>query len=255
MKRSQKQATIRAAIYLRVSTEEQAKAYGLDAQLAECRRKAELLGWTIATEYKDAGISGTKDATERPALAELLGAVAAGEIDAVIVYALDRLARKTLLALQLVAQISDAGAALVSCKEELDTSSPMGKFALTLMAALAQLERDKIVERTTAGRNQRGQKDGYKGGQVYYGYRQQPAAIVVDEQEAATVRLIYALKAQGLSLRKIAAELEARAIPTPRGGAQWYATSVRVILSKEAKAAYRGGLRGDSSVHWPAILA
>ncbi len=228
--------------------------YGLDVQRAECDSKARRLGWDIVAEYSDAGISGTKDASERPALGELVAALEAGELDAVIVYALDRLARKTLLALELVETITDAGAALVSCKEDLDTSTATGKFALTLFVALAQLERDKIVERTTAGRNQRGKQDGYKGGQLFYGYQQQPAAIVIDEQEAETVRLVYSLKSRGLSLRKIAAELDARNIPTPRGGKLWYAATVGLILSDEAKAAYRGGLRGDSAARWPAIL-
>src|SRR5262245_25772148 len=86
----------RAAIYLRVSTEEQASdGYGLAVQRERCRAMATVKGWSIVAEFNDEGISGTKDASGRPGLAALLAAAEAGEIDAVIVLALDRLGRKT----------------------------------------------------------------------------------------------------------------------------------------------------------------
>ena len=241
--------TTRAAIYIRVSSEEQVSGYGLDVQRERCRAQAIAKGWSIAGEYEDAGISGTKDATQRPGLAGLIAAAEIGNIDAVIVLALDRLGRRTRIVLDLVDQLSAAGVDIVSCKESLDTTTPAGRFVLTMFAAIAQLERDNIVERTTAGRNVRGLKDGEKGGRVPYGYTRGPAGLVIDEDAAGIVRRIFRLRADHHTLRDIASILTT---PSPRGGA-WFASGVREILINEP--AYRGGCRGESSERWPVILS
>src|SRR5689334_7380029 len=118
----------RAAIYIRVSSEEQVSGYGLDVQRERCRAQATAKGWSIAGEYEDAGISGTKDATQRPGLAGLVAAAEIGQIDAVIVLALDRLGRRTRIVLDLVDQLAAASVDIVSCKESLDTTTPAGRF-------------------------------------------------------------------------------------------------------------------------------
>jgi site-specific DNA recombinase len=242
----------RAAIYVRVSTEDQAEqGYGIDVQLDRCRALARAKDLQVVAEYRDDGISGTKGAADRPGLAALLEAASEGKIDAVIVLALDRLGRKTVLVLSLVEELAKAGCALLSCKESLDTSTPQGQFVLTMFAALAQLERDVIVERTTAGRNERGRRDGEKGGRVPYGYiRTSEGDISIEPAAAATVRRIFALADGGASLREIAAQLAD--LPTSRGGKQWYASSVREVLLNRAD--YLGGYRGDSTQRWPSIL-
>jgi site-specific DNA recombinase len=238
----------RAAIYIRVSSEEQVSGYGLDVQRERCRAQAIAKGWSIAGEYEDAGISGTKDASARPGLAGLVAAAEIGNIDAVIVLALDRLGRRTRIVLDLVDQLAVAGVDIVSCKESLDTTTPAGRFVLTMFAALAQLERDNIVERTTAGRNVRGKKDGDRGGRLPYGYVRSASGLVVDPDAAGVVKRIFRLRAERRTLRDIAAIMQS---PSPRGGA-WFASGVREILINEP--AYRGGSRGESAEHWPAIL-
>jgi site-specific DNA recombinase len=242
----------RAAIYLRVSTEDQAiEGYGLEVQRERCPAQAIAKGWTIAGEYSDEGLSGTKDISGRPALAALMTQAEAGHIDAIIVLALDRLGRKTKIVLDIAERYREMGIALVSCKESLDTSTPQGQFVLTMFAALAQLERDTIVERTTAGRNQRGKRDGEKGGRVPLGYiRTAEGAIFVDEHSAAIVRRIFALRDTGPTMLAIAEALSG--VTTSRGGKRWYASSVREVLLNEDN--YRGGKRGDSDLRWPAIL-
>ncbi|HEU4322150.1 MAG TPA: recombinase family protein [Roseiflexaceae bacterium] len=244
--------TRRAGLYLRVSTEEQATGYGLDVQKGRCEAMCAVKGWTVADVYTDAGISGTKPAAERPALASLLADVESGKVNAVVVLALDRLGRKTALVLELVETISAAGAELVSCKEQLDTSTPAGRFVLTLFAGLAALERDTIVERTTAGRNERGRKDGERGGKLPYGYTRTADGPMIDAEAAAVVRRIFGMRAADskISLRDIAYNLQGLC-DGPRGG-RWSAETVRIILGNES--AYRGGPRGDSAVCWPTIL-
>jgi site-specific DNA recombinase len=244
----------RAALYLRVSTSEQAEnGHGLDVQRERCKALVVVKGWQVVAEFSDEGVSGTLGIEERVGLKALMQAIESGDIDAVIVLALDRLARSTLLILDLVSKITAKGVTIASCKESLDTSTPTGQFVLTMFAALAQLERDTIVERTTAGRNARGKKDGEKGGSVPYGYVRalSESALLVDEKAAQVVRKIFSMRNEGLTLRSIADALNEQDIPSPKGK-KWYASSVKSVLSNEE--AYRGGTRGDSDTRWPKIL-
>lgn len=240
-----------AALYLRVSTDDQTRNYGLDVQRQRCTAMATVKGWQLAGEYTDEGVSGTKSAADRPGLARLMEDVRAGTIDAVIVLALDRLGRKTRLVLELVEEFVAAGAVLVSCKESLDTSSPQGQFVLTMFAALAQLDRDMIVQRTTDGRNARGGLDGEKGGAIPYGYARTEGRLTVVERQAETVRYILHHRDAGKSYHQIARELNAQGVPGPKGG-QWHGRSVKIVC--DHCAIYAGGLRGASAECWPALI-
>lgn len=243
---------LRAATYLRVSTEDQVSGYGLDVQRERCKAQIVAKGWELVGEYTDEGISGTKDESKRPALAQMLQDAAAGKFNAVVILALDRLGRKTNIVLSLVEKLTQANVAIVSCKESLDTATPQGQFVLTMFAALAQLERDLIVERTTAGRNIRGKRDGEKGGRMPLGYIRVPeVGYAVEPDDAMIVRNIFAWRRFGLSLRAIAEMLNSQGITTKRGHI-WHHTSVRAVLNNED--AYRGGFRGESQVEWVRIL-
>lgn len=242
---------LKVGIYSRVSTEEQARdGYGLDAQHTRCTAMAAVKGWSNIIYYADEGISGTKDATKRPGLAKLIEDARFAKIQAVIVLDLSRLGRKTRLVLDLVDDLTRHNVTLVSCKESLDTSTPQGQFVLTLFAALAQLERDLIAERTSAALSERGAIDGEKGGRLPYGYVRSVEGLKVDPQAASIVQRVFSMRGSGDSLRTIAAEMEL-IVRSPRGG-KWYASSVREILLNEP--AYRGGLRGDSPVAFPTII-
>lgn len=241
----------RVAAYVRVSTEEQARSgLGLGAQAARCAAMATVKDWPEPQLFADEGISGTKDTRRRPGLARLMDAVAAGDVDAVIINSLDRLGRKTRLVLELVDELNRYGVSLVSCKESLDTTTPQGQFVLTLFAALAQLERDLIADRTRAALAEHGRRDGEKGGRLPFGYLRTPRGIRVDRAAAVTVRCIFDYRAEGIPLRRIAEHLDRR---HPRAdGRAWQHTSVREILGNAA--IYRGGRRGESALCWPAIL-
>jgi site-specific DNA recombinase len=247
----------KTAIYLRVSTTEQAlDGYGLEAQRAKCEAMATVKGWPVMRTYADEGISGTKDESERQALAELLQAIEAKEVEAVIIASLDRLGRSTRLVLRLVDVLDAAGVDLVSCKESLDTSTPAGRFVLRMFASLAELERDNIVERTTAGRDAKGRETGEKGGRVPLGYTRifrdgKAIRVDVDMAGAVIVRRIFVRRRKGATLTQIANELNRDKLKTPRGRG-WHASSVRAVLANERK--YKGGKRGESVQSWPGIL-
>lgn len=244
---------MKTAVYLRVSTTEQGESgYGLEAQRTKCYAMAAVKGWEVVAEYIDDGISGTKDQSGRPGLAGMLQAVCNGEIGAVIVAGLDRLGRSTRVVLDIVESLTECKGEIVSCKESIDTSTPAGRFVLTVFAALTQLDRENIVQRTTEGRNERGKVDGDKGGRVPMGYRRiEGGGVEVVETEAEIVRDIFEKRGIGLTLETIADSLNRREILTRRGS-KWYASSVREVLSNEPK--YRGAFRGESSERWPAIL-
>lgn len=242
-------ATPRPAIYLRVSTDEQADSgLGLASQLARCEALVVAKGWAPPVVYTDEGISGTiPPGPKRPALARMLVDVSSGLCNAVVVLDLSRLARSVKLVTGIIDELEAAGAAFVSCKESFDTSTAMGRAMLGIVAVFGQLERDLTSERTVAALGERGKAHGYKSGRLPYGYRRKPGqeVIEVDNTAAATVRAIFAQRTCGYTMRAIAAQLS-QSVPGPRGG-KWHASTIRTILHNGSR--YKG-----ESPHWPAIL-
>jgi site-specific DNA recombinase len=247
---------LRVAAYLRVSTDEQKESgLGIEAQRKRVCAMADVKGWPAPEVYADEGVSGTREPRERPQMTRLLADVRAGKVQAVIVLSLDRLGRRTRIVLDLVESLSAAGVNLVSCKESLDTSTATGAFVLTMFAALAQLERDLIAERTTAARAVLGTTTGDKGGRIPYGYRRikTPDGLraAVDPDAAAIVRRIFAWDRHDYSLRQIAEKLQAAHLIAPRGGTCRHSSVAEILKNREL---YHGGKRGASEQRWPAIL-
>lgn len=199
--------------------------------------------------FLDEGISGTKEAGQRPALNALLDAIERGEINVVIVLALDRLGRKSKIVLELVEWFSEHNCQLISCNESLDTSTPTGMFVVQMFAAIAQLDHSNIVKRLTDGRNARFREDGERGGVLPFGYERTAEGIVVNADHADLVRFIFEQRSSNATLRTIASKLNERSM-SPRG-VRWYASAVKVILDNEET--YRG-TRRLSGAEWLAIL-
>lgn len=242
---------MKAAIYMRVSTDDQAERYGLDSQREKCEMMLKLKDWDLHRIYSDDGISGTKDVGERPMLAALLQDGEAGEFQAIVAYSIDRIGRKTKLVLDLAERIEQANLELVTVRENIDTSTAAGRMFFQLMAVLAEFERNTIVERTTNGRNTRGRIDGERGGRVPIGYVRTSSGIAIDPIGMAIVQRVFNRKRLGHSLRKIARDLNRDGIQTPRNG-RWSHAAIRAVLNNYDK--YRGGERGESTVRWPIIL-
>ncbi len=136
---------VRVVLYVRVSTLDQDPA----SQLHDLRRYAEHRGWTIADEFIDHGISGTKDS--RPALNRLMAAARQRRLDVVLVWRFDRFARSTSHLIRALDEFRSLGVAFCSFSEALDTSTPTGKVMFTVIAAMAEFERALIQERVRAG--------------------------------------------------------------------------------------------------------
>ena len=136
----------RAALYVRVST---LNGQDTGLQLEELRVVATQRGWQVAGEFIDKGISGTKDS--RPALDQMMTAARSGKIDIVAVWRFDRAARSTTHLLQMLEEFRVLNVSFVSLREQVDTTTPVGKVLFTLIAAIAEFERSMIVERVRAG--------------------------------------------------------------------------------------------------------
>jgi DNA invertase Pin-like site-specific DNA recombinase len=117
-------------------------------QLLDLRRYVSARGWS-AVEYVDQGISGAKD--RRPALDQLMSAAHRRQIDAVVVWRLDRLGRNLRHLITTIEELSTAGVGFVSLGESIDTGSPTGRLLLGVMGAFAEFERERIRERVRAG--------------------------------------------------------------------------------------------------------
>ncbi|HEV2399374.1 MAG TPA: recombinase family protein [Candidatus Sulfotelmatobacter sp.] len=176
---------MRVVIYARVSTKDQS----CDLQLRDLRSYCNARGFSLEREYVDVGESGAKDS--RPQLNELMAAARKRLFDAVIVWRFDRFARSTKHLLLALEEFRSLGIQFISYQENIDTSSPLGQALFTIVAAVAQLERDLIRERVSAGiRNARA-----SGKQLGRPRR----AVNHDE--------VRRLRADGASIRQIAAKL------------------------------------------------
>jgi len=176
---------MRVGIYARVSTKDQS----CEMQMRDLRAYCAARGFTISREYIDIGQSGAKDS--RPQLNELMADARKRKLDAIIVWRFDRFARSTKHLLLALEEFRSLGIQFVSYQENIDTSSPLGQALFTIVSAVAQLERDLIRERVSAGiRNARacGKELG------------RPRRIVSQDE-------ICRLRSEGASLRQIAARL------------------------------------------------
>lgn len=181
---------MRAALYARVSTRDKQNP---EMQLNELRSYAERRGWDLAGEYLDLGISGAQ--AGRPEMDRLLADCRRRAVDAVVVFRFDRFARSVRHLVDALEEFRALGIEFVSLHENVDTTTPIGRFSFHIFAALAEFERELIRERVRSGlANARAQ--GTRSGKPIG----RPRAAV----DASTVAR---LRAQGRSWRAIATEM------------------------------------------------
>jgi DNA invertase Pin-like site-specific DNA recombinase len=137
----------RAALYLRVSTDEQT----VENQRLALAAVAERRGWTTVREYADEGISGAKGRDKRPGLDAALKDAVRRRYDVLLVWSIDRLGRSTAAVSTALAEVEAAGATIYADREGMDGTTPHGRAMLQMAAVFAELERGMIRERTMAG--------------------------------------------------------------------------------------------------------
>ena len=214
--------------YARVSTDEQAgSGLGLAAQRAAIDVEAARHGWTVH-HRADEGVSGSVAPEERPELGEILTAITPG--DTLVAAKLDRLGRSALDVLRLAEAAKRDGWRLVLLDLGLDTATPVGSFTLAALAAVAQLERDLIAQRTRdamAAAKAQGRRFG------------RPV-----EAPDPVRRRIVSMRDAGATYAAIADTLTGEGVPTTRGGRWWPSTVAGIVrsvaLDAEAAAARQG---------------
>jgi len=207
---------MRAVGYIRVSTEDQAKeGVSLDTQREKIIAYCRLKDMTLIEIIEDAGISAKN--LNRQGVQKVLEMAQKKELGAVVVYKLDRLFRSTSDALKTTKYFEKVGVSFHSIQETLDTKSALGNFFFTLTAALAEMERRLIGERTRAALQYK-RKKGERVGHIPFGYQlgKDGKHILKNPGEQSILRKIRSLSKKGLSLRQIANELNHKGI-TNRG--------------------------------------
>ena len=224
-------STARLVAYVRVSTTEQAdEGVSLAAQRARLAGYATAHGFDLVAVVEDAGVSGSVAPAKRPGLARALDLIRRGEADGLVATKLDRISRSVRDVLALADDAQRAGWRLVSVGEQLDTGSAMGRFALTLLAALAELEREQIGERTRAALVQVAREGRQRSRHAPFGYRHAGDLVVEEPAEQVILDQILDLDAVGTGARAIATNLATRGIPNPRTGKPWNRGTVASIL-------------------------
>ncbi len=196
--------------YLRVSTDKQAdRGVSLDAQRVKVAAYAELYDLDLVEVIVDAGESAKS--LDRPGLQRALEMLKKGDAEALLVVKLDRLTRSVVDLGSLVERYFAPGkAALLSVGEQIDTRSAAGRLVLNVLASVSQWEREAIGERTAVAMQHKASQGEYTGGQAPYGRRvaADGERLELDPTEEAALAVARQLRAQGLSLRRVAAELE-----------------------------------------------
>lgn len=209
--------------YIRVSTKGQIDAYGLDVQRRDIEGFCAKNGYEIVGWYEDAGVSGALE--HRPSLDRLMY----GEVDAeaVVVGRSDRIARDIEIYYAVKHQLKTKGLDLISVSE--DFSGPYAAILEAVLAAMAEIERGVIKERTSAGRSAKAVKGGYSGGNAPYGYRIVGGEYEVDESEAALVRDVFSFYGR-MSYNEMIEALKSKGYKT-RKGTDFTIGGIRSILS------------------------
>jgi site-specific DNA recombinase len=243
------QCPLLAAIYARVSTEDQGKGFSIPTQIEAGQKLADREGYSVpdANVLIDEGISGTT--MDRPGLRALRELVLAKAIAAVIVIDSDRLSRNLGHQLLLAEELERAGVTLLIVSHPME-QGPEGWLFFQMRGALAEYERAKILERTRRGLIGRAKSGHPHGGQVPLGYDYLPephgGRWEIDVDEASVVRRIFSLCLEGLPVRAIARMLTDERVPTrldrhhKSGGSKsqgvgvWSASSIHQVLTNQA---------------------
>lgn len=224
------------ACYARVSTTEQAQnGYSIDEQQDRLRKYCEAMGWDCQM-YVDGGFSGSN--TDRPALQQLIRDVKSGAVEKVLVYKLDRLSRSQKDTLMLIEDtFLRNGCDFVSMNENFDTSTPLGRAMIGILAVFAQLEREQIRERMIMGKDARAKQGKYHGADRNpIGYDYIDGELVVNEFEKLQVQQIFNDYAAGFSVGAIAKRLNEAGMTHKHG--KWSDVTVRRILQRKIYLGY-----------------
>lgn len=234
--------------YIRVSTEGQVgeDKFGIDAQRAQIAEYCRKNDMQLVHEYKDEAKSGAK--MDRPEFDRIVyGDVQNPPIEAVIVAKSDRIARDINVYYYYKMQLKMKGIELISIAEDFGQFGVFANMLEAFTLCVAEMERENIMKRTSAGRIQKAGQGGYAGGQAPMGYSVSNGHLVVNPNEAGTVRRAFELRETGLPMRGVADALNEEGYRT-RNGNPFVISTVQSILNN--KKTYQGYYRYGKNSEW-----
>jgi site-specific DNA recombinase len=217
-----------AVIYTRVSTMKQVDTgISLETQLDILRKYCDLNNFDKVIEISDAGLSGKN--TKRPGFEKVMDLVRKKKINAIVVYSLSRFGRNTVDIIQSIDVINKNGISFHSYTEKLDTTSASGKFFLTLLSALSQMERDVISERTKAALSYK-KSIGECIGQIPFGKNLKDRKLIINRRESFILKTIKEWRDKGYSYNEIVDKLELMGAKNKNGEVSWHKSQVIRLL-------------------------
>ena len=183
---------VKVYTYTRVSTTIQIEGYSLDAQKARMKAFAEYNDYEIVGEYEDAGKSG-KSIEGRAEFNRMLEDIKSGKdgVSFVLVFKLSRFGRNAADVLSTLQVMQDFGVNLVCVEDGIDSSKDAGKLMISVLSAVAEIERENIRVQTMEGRIQKAREGKWNGGFAPYGYQLENGQLVINEEEAKAIRIIF----------------------------------------------------------------
>jgi site-specific DNA recombinase len=228
-----KKETKKVVGYCRVSTENQKDEGTIEIQQRAIREYCKKEGFELGEIFSDEGISGSKELENRPALSDLFSRIEANGLYAVIIYKLDRLARDLMISEYLIRKLQNMGILVISiCEPNLERTEPMAKAFRQFMGIFAELERDMITLRLSAGRKNKAINGGHAGGRTPYGFTANERELHPDPEKFKILKKIFSLKKAKNSYRTIAAWLNENAIEPPQG-AKWHPGTIQFICKNQ----------------------
>lgn len=233
--------------YIRVSTDGQCgeDKFGLEVQEAKIKAYAEKNNMDIVMWFRDEGESGAK---ERPGFDEIIyGDVNNPPFEAVIVAKSDRVARDINVYYYYKMMLMKKNIKLISIAEDFGQFGVFANMLEAFTLCVAEMERDNINKRTSAGRKVKAGKGGYSGGRAPLGYKVQDGELVINPDEAAVVRKIFELRDNGVTMMEIVSTLNKEGVQTRKGG-EWVISTVQGILNN--RKTYEGFYRYGKDNEW-----
>ena len=179
-------------LYTRVSTSMQIDGYSLDAQKSRMKAFCEFNDYEIVGEYEDAGKSG-KSVEGRVAFKSMMEDIKTGKdnVSFVLVFKLSRFGRNAADVLNSLQTMQDYGVNLICVEDGIDSSKEAGRLMISVLSAVAEIERENIRVQTMEGRMQKAREGRWNGGFAPYGYALEDGKLVINEEEAVAIRMIY----------------------------------------------------------------